>query len=780
MIVSHTTTAAATLPRLSWVVLSAAHLCGAALSEIPFRSDFSSGTEPFRRLFHYHGEAVLTTDLGKAPPEETVALRIDFPEVTKTMVGLELAAEAGDRLRVSLAGTTEFSAAGRTDIAFTCHDSAGKRLAWVGLGPFPQGSIYQSFRSELVELPPGTARIRLFVFFSEVKGSAWLGDVAVTRAESLPPHLEAKLRSTGRTRWGVNDFLAARYTARADLSDTCAKLMAAAGFEEARLAVWWGSREQLSRDIQAGGWVVVDRGDDGAYDFSELERILARVEYYGVAPGVVVVHGTPEWASGRTRADVPEGRARNWRAQRRPFFPPRDWADYETFVGALVARCRGRVRTWEVLNEPNTPDSGLHYGWQDCMAYITHFHRAAKRADPDANVVAGRVGRPWMGHMLKAGLGDEFDGVVSHPYAKTAASSVAAARQLQLIMAEHGVVKPLYITEIGLGEWHKVADPAAYERDKARYARDVLRGLSALSDVVYWWTSCRPGNQHGLLRDDRYCLRPTPAYWAAAEVIGRLKRRNPAVRAEVSLSAASVRVGETAGATLCATNRLEEPVSIRFFPVGFLSTLGVTPEHVGSSDWRGRLRPGESHTVRLAMAPDVDASGGRFPVGLAVLSDRGNSLALCDLAVPAAATGAKASASAGAGEAQNLEALNDRVYPALSWDIASLHFVWPNRRGTPEWVEYEFGAETTVHAVDVMWLDTTRRRTEYRPPASWRLTYRDGSGEWRPVHGAGEYGTEPDMLNRVEFSAVRTEALRLRVQLRAGFGAGIHEWRVWE
>ena len=780
MTLSHTKACPSGVLRQSCVVLAVAQLCVGALPGVPFRSDFSSGPEPFRRLFHYHGTVVLATDLAKAPPEETVALRLDFPELTKTMVGVELAAEAGERVRVSLAGATQFSAAGRADIALTCHAATGKRLAWVGLGPFPQGVAYQSFRSELVELPPGTARVRLFVFFTDVQGSAWLGDVAVNRAQSLPAHLEALLRPTGRTRWGVNDLLAARYTTRPDLSDTCAKLMAAAGFEEARLAVWWGSREQLARDIQPGGWTVVDRGEDGTYDFSELERVLGRVEYYGVAPGAVIVHGTPEWASGKTRADLPQAETRNWRALRRPFFPPRDWSDYETFVEALVTRLRGRVRTWEVLNEPNTPDSGLHYGWEDCMAYITHFYRAAKRADPDVNVVAGRVGRPWMRHMLKAGLEDEFDGVVSHPYAKTAASSVAAARQLQLTMAEHGVVKPLYITETGLGEWHKVADPAAYEQEKARYATDVLRGLSALSDCVYWWTSCRPGNQHGLLRDDRYCLRPTPAYWAAAEVIGRLDRRNPAVRAEASLSAAEVRAGETVEATLCATNLLEGPVAIRFFPVGFLALLGVTPETVRSSDWRGRLGPGESHTVRLVVAPDAEALGGCFPVGLTVLSDQGNSLALCDLVAPAATTGAKVSASAGSGDVQNLAALNDRLYPAVSWDIASLYFVWPERRGTLEWVEYEFPAETTVHAVDVMWLDTTRRRTEYRPPASWRLAHRGRSGAWHPVEGAGEYATEPDRFNRVEFDAVRTNALRLNVQLREGFGGGIHEWRVRE
>ena len=39
------------------------------------------------------------------------------------------------------------------------------------------------------------------------------------------------------------------------------------------------------------------------------------------------------------------------------------------------------------------------------------------------------------------------------------------------------------------------------------------------------------------------------------------------------------------------------------------------------------------------------------------------------------------------------------------------------------------------------------------------------------------YGVEKDSFNKVRFDAIRTDALRLEVQLRPGFSGVILEWR---
>ena len=104
----------------------------------------------------------------------------------------------------------------------------------------------------------------------------------------------------------------------------------------------------------------------------------------------------------------------------------------------------------------------------------------------------------------------------------------------------------------------------------------------------------------------------------------------------------------------------------------------------------------------------------------------------------------------------------------------------PKRRGTTEWVQYDFGNRfqdpVQVSAVEVYWLDDTGHG-DCRIPASWRILYRE-DGQWKPVTGASGYGLEKDQFNRTTFDPVRTDALRLEIQLPRNHSAGILEWKV--
>src|SRR5437588_8650137 len=62
-------------------------------------------------------------------------------------------------------------------------------------------------------------------------------------------------------------------------------------------------------------------------------------------------------------------------------------------------------------------------------------------------------------------------------------------------------------------------------------------------------------------------------------------------------------------------------------------------------------------------------------------------------------------------------------------------------------------------------------------PALWSLHWWDGS-EWKPVEGVARYPTEKDKFNRVRFSPVRTDAIRLQVLEQGRQPAGILEWRI--
>jgi len=139
---------------------------------------------------------------------------------------------------------------------------------------------------------------------------------------------------------------------------------------------------------------------------------------------------------------------------------------------------------------------------------------------------------------------------------------------------------------------------------------------------------------------------------------------------------------------------------------------------------------------------------------------------------PTLATTSTLTASGGT----NPTAVNDRLEPDASGDHKVPFFHWWPRKGTVEWVQYEFDRNREVSRVGVYWFDDTGRG-ECRVPASWRLLYREG-GDWRPVFTTGTYGVEPDRFNEVLFETVRTDAIRIEVTLREDFSTGIHEWTV--
>lgn len=121
-------------------------------------------------------------------------------------------------------------------------------------------------------------------------------------------------------------------------------------------------------------------------------------------------------------------------------------------------------------------------------------------------------------------------------------------------------------------------------------------------------------------------------------------------------------------------------------------------------------------------------------------------------------------------------AVNDQLEPQSSGDHSVPFFhVWPHK-GTTEWVEYEFPKKTEISMVSVYWFDDTGRG-ECRLPKSWRILYKQGD-KWRPVYTKDRYEVEKDRLNKVTFETVRTQALRLEMDLQENFAAGIHEWKV--
>jgi len=121
--------------------------------------------------------------------------------------------------------------------------------------------------------------------------------------------------------------------------------------------------------------------------------------------------------------------------------------------------------------------------------------------------------------------------------------------------------------------------------------------------------------------------------------------------------------------------------------------------------------------------------------------------------------------------------LNDQQVPENAPDGSVPNFdFWP-RKGTAEWVAYEFTESTRVNGVTVWWFDDTGTG-ECRLPVSWRVLYRTAADEWQPVTGASEYLIRKRDPVRVTFDPVTTRGLRLEIQLPPDFSAGLYEWEV--
>ena len=88
----------------------------------------------------------------------------------------------------------------------------------------------------------------------------------------------------------------------------------------------------------------------------------------------------------------------------------------------------------------------------------------------------------------------------------------------------------------------------------------------------------------------------------------------------------------------------------------------------------------------------------------------------------------------------------------VAGSIPMTRMTWWPRRGTTEWVEYEFPEPRTISRSSVYWFDDTGRGA-CRVPKSWRLLQHDGT-TWQPVElqPGVTYHTARDRWNQVEFS----------------------------
>ncbi|MFL5800308.1 MAG: cellulase family glycosylhydrolase [Roseiflexaceae bacterium] len=157
---------------------------------------------------------------------------------------------------------------------------------------------------------------------------------------------------------------------------------------------------ELSRDLGAHyvriqmPWEDIEqsgKGDfwDHKFDKSAWEKydnIVATAQRLGLEL-IVRIDRPPLWA--RAQADATPEFQRGKQENGNSTGPPENYADYADFVGAVAARYRGRLRFYQLWNEPN-----LAYEWNWVLPQPERFvellrlgYSAIKAADPNAIVL---------------------------------------------------------------------------------------------------------------------------------------------------------------------------------------------------------------------------------------------------------------------------------------------------------------------------------------------------------------------------------------------------------
>jgi hypothetical protein len=298
---------------------------------------------------------------------------------------------------------------------------------------------------------------------------------------------------TGVNPFGINVFL--EQEVEPAKRERAVQMIAEAGFHWIRQEFPWEDIE-----IHGKGDFVDRRNDldgDGQPDpvdaWAKYDHIVDLAERYGLEV-IARLSNPPAWsrADGDTRG---------------PYAPPDDFADFGDYVYAVAARYRGRIRYYQVWNEPNIyPEWGEQpvdpeaYTRLLCLAY-----RRIKEADPEAVVISGALAQTqqlgtrdmsdlvFLQRMYDAGAGECFDILAVNAYLLWSGPTDHRLRPFTLInyarplylrdmmVANGDSAKPIWISEMNGNAVPN--DPSI--RDLGRYGQVTLEQQARYAPLAY-------------------------------------------------------------------------------------------------------------------------------------------------------------------------------------------------------------------------------------------------------------------------------------------------------
>ncbi|MFN2291286.1 MAG: cellulase family glycosylhydrolase [Anaerolineae bacterium] len=311
-------------------------------------------------------------------------------------------------------------------------------------------------------------------------GLEWLGNLTRPRPETAD---EVPVANAGMNPFGVNTFL--QDEVEPAKREQAIQMIADAGFHWIRQEFPWEDIE-----IHGKGDFEDRRHEPARSAWAKYDHIVALAEQYGLEI-IVRLSNPPAWS----RAEGNEGGT---------LAPPDTLEDYGDFVEAVVRRYEGRIRYYQIWNEPNIyPEWGEQPVSPEGYTKLLEVgYRRIKAICPDCVVISGALAQTiplgprdlndfvFLQRMYEAGAGDYFDVLAMQGYGLWSGPTDQRMRPrvlnfsrpmyLREIMVKNGDAhKPIWITEMN---WN--APPADFPNkqfgyvtpeQQARYAVDAFR-----------------------------------------------------------------------------------------------------------------------------------------------------------------------------------------------------------------------------------------------------------------------------------------------------------------
>lgn len=231
------------------------------------------------------------------------------------------------------------------------------------------------------------------------------------------------------------------------------------------------------------GWARTEK-TPGTYDFAWLDSIVDNLIARKMTPWLCLCYGNPLYDDFAKTIFGAVGCP--------PIYTDEQKAAWRAYVGATARHFQGRIRHFEVWNEPDG-----RWCWKKGVSatelgnFVIETSKALREANPDVYVIGGSICMSPVGYLNQAfetGMGSYIDGLTFHEYTYTEQNVSQKVRAIKGLCGLRGISPDIIQGESGAQskpEGHgALADGAWTERKQAKL---LLRHMTAdlLSGVLF-------------------------------------------------------------------------------------------------------------------------------------------------------------------------------------------------------------------------------------------------------------------------------------------------------